>query len=381
MAGEDRTASDAVALLRALERKPFAFHFLQALRRLECVSRARPRLGASLRPADDPIRLGQEPSLAFAPSTIAAFRPGAGGRPARLLVHFFGSFGPNGPLPLHLTEYARDRQRNASDPTLVRFLDLFHHRLLTLFYRAWSQAEPTVQFDRPAEDRFATYVGALSGRGGEALRDRDAMPDLAKWFFTGRLAAVAKNPEGLRAILTSFLGTPVRVEEFVGHWMELPEDCRTRLGERPETGRLGQGAIAGSRVWDCQTKFRLVVGPVAFADYVRLLPYGDTAARLAAIVRNYVGDELAWDVKLVLRKEEVPRTCLGRTGRLGYTTWVVGRAPEADAEDFVIDLSARLHQRSAGPRAGSDRSETRVAPVPMAASPAGTSSELIGATR
>ncbi len=96
-------------MFEQLGRAPHAFDFFQALRRLECEHRDRPRIGAGLRPGDDPVRLGQPPYLNFAGSTVSSFAAGTGGRPWRLAVNFFGLLGPNGPLPLHLTEYARDR--------------------------------------------------------------------------------------------------------------------------------------------------------------------------------------------------------------------------------------------------------------------------------
>ncbi len=112
-------------------------------------------------------------------------------------MHFLGLFGPDGPLPLHLTEYARDRQRNHNDPTLQRFIDLFHHRGLSLFYRAWADVRPTVSFDRPQRDRFGHYVGALIGLSTPGLRNRDAMPDLTKLHFAGLLAAQTEKRRGI----------------------------------------------------------------------------------------------------------------------------------------------------------------------------------------
>ena len=99
--------------------------------------------------------------MTFASGPLAHLRPGEGDAPPRLTVNFFGLLGPNGPLPLHLTEYARDRLRNSDDPTMARFLDLFHHRMLLFFYRAWAAGQPTVSRDRPGEDRFETYIGSL----------------------------------------------------------------------------------------------------------------------------------------------------------------------------------------------------------------------------
>ncbi len=322
--------------LAGLEREPYRYGFFAALRLLECAHADRPRIGSAARPGDEPVRIGQEPSLIFAPSSLASFRGGADGRPAELAVHFLGLFGPNGPLPLHLTEYARDRRRNHDDETFARFCDVFHHRLLSLFYRAWAQAQPTVQFDRPGDDRFATYVGALFGLGTPGLRDRDELPDRAKLHFAGHLAGGSRHPDGLRAILAGFFEAPVAIEEFVGLWIPLPRRARCRLGASPATGSLGTTAVVGSRIWDAQQKFRIRIGPVGIDRYRALLPGSGALERMRAAVRNYVGDEMIWDVRIVLRKEDVPVARLGQRGRLGWTSWLAGPPRENDADDLVL---------------------------------------------
>ncbi len=337
MADSDRAASPAVELISALQREPYKFGFYQALRRLECAYHDQQRFGESVRPADDPIRLGQDASLRFAPSTLAAYRPGTDGRPDRLSGYFFGLFGPNGPLPLHLTEYARDRVRNYGDSTLVGFADLFHHRMLCLFYRAWAAAQPTIHFDRPDADRFSGYVGSLFGLGMPSLRARDAMPDLAKLHYCGRLALQTRNAEGLKAILEGFFAMPVAIREFVGEWLRLPKNQLCRLGEARATGTLGMNATLGENVWSCQYKFTIALGPMSFKDYKRLLPGGSSLRRLTAIVRNYIGDELSWDVNLILKEQEVRPLKLGEVGQLGWTTWLTPRPDEEDADDLYLD--------------------------------------------
>jgi type VI secretion system protein ImpH len=337
MAGTDRTAADRVAFFAALAERPYEFDFYQALRRLETLFAEQPRLGRSLRPSDDAVRLVQEPSLAFAPATLAGFAPAKNGKSPRMSVAFGGLFGPQGPLPLHLTEYARDRIINSGDPTLCRFLDVFHHRMLSLVYRAWADAQPTVQFDRPDADRFGAYIGSLIGIGHDALEDRDAMPDLAKRHFAGRLVCHARNAEGLQAILSEFFRLKMRLVEFVGRWLVLPDDCRCVLGMSGlGTAQLGVSATIGDRVWDCQTKFRIVAGPMNLAEYERLLPGGASLARLKAIVKNYVGLELDWDIHMLLKRQQVPQTQLGSMGQLGWTTWLVSEQPGRDAGDLVL---------------------------------------------
>jgi type VI secretion system protein ImpH len=176
--------TDALTFFEELSAAPYRYDFYQTLRRLECFYDTKPRWGQALRPIDEPVRLGQEPDLSFAPAPLAAFEK-SDGRPPRLQVRLFGLFGPNGPLPIHLTEYARERLQHAGDATFSRFLDVFHHRFLALFYRAWAQAQPHVNRDRPKDDRFTTYIGTFVGMAPSALRERDRLPDLAKFFHVG----------------------------------------------------------------------------------------------------------------------------------------------------------------------------------------------------
>jgi type VI secretion system protein ImpH len=322
-------------LLRAVEKDIEKYDFFALLRAIECAASDRARLGEATRPVEEPIRMGQEASLAFAPSTLAYFRPSEKGRPPRLGVHFLGMLGPNGPLPIHLTEYIRDRQRNADDPTLVRFLDLFHHRILALFYRAWANAQPTVCLDRPRSDRFMTYVGALLGIGSPALRNRDDFPDNAKRYFAGRLGLQTKNAEGLKAMVGEFFGLPTELEEFIGEWTPLQEDERWRITRTSRAGALGLSTTLGARAWQRQTKFRLVFGPLKEDEFRSMLPGGPRLKRLMALVRNYVGDALNWDVRLFLDKRVSQPLRLDGITRLGWTSWL-GHCPEGEGREDLI---------------------------------------------
>ncbi len=324
-------------LIQALHEKPFGFDFFRAVRLLEASFRRWPRLGESLSPRQDPIRFKQRPSLAFAPSTIDQFEPATDDGPAKLFVNFVGLFGPNGPLPLHITEYAHDRLTNARDGTLVGFCDIFHQRTLSLFYRAWAVNQKSADLDRPEDSRFALYIGSLFGIGMESLRDRDAVSDWAKLFYSGRLVGQTRNAEGLQAIIQDYFAMPTVIETFSGHWMTLPEGSVCRLGATPETGTLGVTAIVGSRIWDCQLKLRIRLGPMTLADLSRLLPTGASFRRLKTWVLNYLNEEFFWDAQLVLQREEVPETCLGRAGLLGWTTWLKSVPFAHDAEDLILN--------------------------------------------
>jgi type VI secretion system protein ImpH len=336
MADADRSATARLTLEAALEERPYAFDFFEALRRLQCAHPDRPRLGHARRPADEPVRLGQEPSAAFAPASLARFiRRGA--RSPRLSVLFFGLFGPSGPLPLHLTEYAHERARNHRDPTFARFADLFHHRLLALFFRAWADAEPAVSFDRPQDDHFGRQLAALVGLGLPSLRERDAIPDLAKLHNASLLVAHSRPAAALAGLLESFFRVPATIEEFVGRWISLPEDQRCRLGASRANGCLGESLTVGDRVWDCQQKFRIAFGPLTWADYQRMLPGREGLERLTALVRGAVGDELLWEVVLVLRPDEAAPLQLDGSARLGWTSWLSAPPAGREARDMVME--------------------------------------------
>lgn len=331
-----RDAPAIGVLLEEIRADPFNYDFLAVVRRLECLASDRPRFGTSTTPAADAVRFGQEPSLAFAASGLRAVDDAFGSRPPRLVQAFFGLLGPNGPLPLHLTDFIRERVIHMKDRSLLRFLDLFHHRMTGMFYRAWALNQPAVHHDRPADDRFARYVASLCGLGMDSLLGRDEAPDLAKFHYAGRLGLHTKCAEGLACIVEDFFKVPCRLTQFVGQWMDLPADAQCRLGASRSTGQLGRSAIVGRKFWECQQKFRFELGPMSLADFERFLPSGTSFGRLVAWVRNYTCDEYTWEARLVLRAADVPPTKLGSFGRLGWTTWLSTKPFARDAGDLVL---------------------------------------------
>lgn len=328
--------SDPLATLASLQQRPYAFDFFEAMRRVECAWPALPRLGTATRPADEPVRLGHKPSLDFAPSMLASVTAIDNSR-LKILGLFLGLYGPNGPLPLHLTEYVHDRMTNSRDDTLASFADIFHHRMLALFYRAWANVRPTVHFDRPDHDRFSTYVAALAGFASPALRNVDELPDRAKLYFAGILAAGTKTRAGLESLLGEYLNLPVRIEECVGEWLTIVGSERMSLGNR-ETATLGR-SVLGTRVWSAQNRLRIVIGPVAVGDVLQYLPGSPSLGRLRAAVMNYLGFEYAWDLQFVVRRSRVPAAKLGQFGHLGWSSWVAPPAEGADIDDVIIDVS------------------------------------------
>jgi type VI secretion system protein ImpH len=336
MAGTSGQTPDS--LIDQLGKNPYEFDFFQAVRLLQSRFANRPRIGCSNSPAQDPVRFAQSPSLAFPPSTIEGVQTASG--VPRMYVNFFGLMGANGPLPIHLTEYARERERHHGDRTIASFINIFNHRLLSFFFRAWAASQKAVDLDRPQEQNYAVYIGSLFGIGLESLQNRDAVHDWAKLYFAGRLSCQTRNAEGLEAILQEYFEIKTEVQTFRGRWMNLPDDSLCQLGDSLETGSLGLTTIVGSHIWDCQLSFRLKLGPMSLADYERMLPDGDAFRRLKYWVLNYCGEHYFWDVQLVLRAGEVPDIALGRSGRLGWTTWMKTKPLPRDADDLILNPPA-----------------------------------------
>lgn len=340
MASDERQTAGDLTRITALDDHPERFHVFQAMRLIEAAYADRPRFGNSRHPKQDAIRLKQRVDMAFAPSTVAGFTPhdAETGETGEFAQFMFGLFGPNGPLPLHLTEYAFNREHSNRDHTFAAFGDMFHHRMLSLFYRAYASGDPAANFDRPDEvDQFAQKVAAIAGLKGAGFADRDEMPDLAKLRYAGRLAHGTRNEEGLLAVVSGFFGAPATLESFVGTWLELDPQDIWELGNPNNPAILGQSALIGSKVWTRQAKCRFRVGPVDLTEYKRLLPGGDSLKRLQALVRNYMGDVLMWDVNLVLKRGEAEPTELGKTGgRLGWTSWLGAPPADKDLDDLFI---------------------------------------------
>lgn len=342
-AAQANLAADMAAFYAALANEPWRFDFFQAIRLIDCFNPGSPRTGTASRPMFEALRFTQEPSLGCEGSSIAGYQPGlpatttSPARPPRLKINFLGLLGTNGPMPLYFTQHVRQR-RNHGDHGIARFLDMFHHRMVALFYRAWAMHQRTVAFDRRGDDPYRQYVGSLIGRGTPAFWNRDAVDDGAKLHFAGRLSCPTHHADGLAAILSAYFAVPAQVLPWIGQWIDIPPENRCFLGVHTAGCRLGEDAILGEKTYDYQRRFRVRMGPMRLRDYTRLLPNGDSVRRLMAWVRNYCGDEFDWDVQLVMMSSEVPQIKLGSVGQLGWTTWLANEPITVNRDDLAQNI-------------------------------------------
>lgn len=319
--------------LRALQDAPSRFSLFAALRLLERAYADHPRLGESRSVSEDAIRLRQPPHLMFAPAELAQLQSSEQG-PPRLEQYPFGMFGPNGPLPLHFTEIAYERERQLDDPAFGDFINMLQHRLIGLFYRAWADTDPAASHDRPDTDRFKRYVGAMFGLGFGAHPSGDDIANHASLSRAARFGAQTRCAEGLQEVLSDYFELPVAVHSFAPAWLDLPLASRTRLGERSQNAQLGVGTTLGAACWQSQHRFEIVMGPLSLEAIERFLPGSAGLRELAALVRLYTTDEWQWVLRLRPKECAMPAVQMGAGARLGWTSWIAGVA--ATVDDVLI---------------------------------------------
>ena len=337
-----RPERDPSALEEALRDEPETFGFFQAVRLLE---RLRPELspvGGSGDPATEVVRVTVEPTLAFPASEIGSLDlpPGA---PARMSVNFMGLTGPLGVLPHEYTLLVA-RRRRAQDRVLGDFLDLFHHRAVSLFYRAWRRNHIAAARET-GEDRVREHALDLVGMGLEADRGLFEFPDEVLVSYAGLLAQQPRGAVALEQLLTDYFGVEVSVEQFVGGWYPVAPADQCPVGEElGASTQLGRGVVVGDEVWDQQMRARVRIGPLTRTQYDRFLPNGNAHGSLTELLRFFSHDQFDWEIQLVLHRDEVPALVLGGDDSpppLGWSTWIRTRDFAHDPDNTVLRPQAR----------------------------------------
>lgn len=320
--------------------EPYAFEFFQAVGLLEKIYRDRKPVGRDALPNEEVVRFRSRIGLDFPASEIQEIREvtdeASGETRVEMVENFMGVAGISGVLPTHYTELVLDRIRHR-DTALWAFLDIFTHRSVSMFYRAWAKYRFPVAYER-GENYFTSYVYDLAGLGTDRMRGRMALDDESLLPFTGLIAQKPHSQNSLENIISDHFGVSAKIEQFFGHWLELADEDITRLGIN--NSALGSSAIIGTRIWDQQSKFRIKIGPLNFNQFQALLPSGTANKPLHSVVKFMVGFEFSYDVQLVLSAKQVPSTVLTtkavRRPKLGWTTWLRTKPFSNDDSQVIL---------------------------------------------
>jgi len=336
MADEGGSADHSLNIVDAIAENPHAWEFFAAVRALQSARGDRPAVGRSTRIEQDFLRFKQEPTLSFQPTELIDFKAveDADAPMWEIRQVFFGFFGPNGPLPTHITEDAISDLRDSGRHRLLPdFCDLLQHRMTSLLYRAWESTQITASRDLGGEDPYKRRIGALFGEALPGFADREALSDDTKRYISGHLSARRGSVAALEAVVETITGAKAKVDQYIGEWLPIPESDRTRLGE----ARLGIDTTIGERAFSAQSRIRISTARLNFEDYEEVLPDGTLFRPLRDAVRHVLGLGMAWEFRPVLKVSEIPKCALDGNRRLGWDTWISAEERMQDGNELALE--------------------------------------------
>ena len=354
---------DAGPVLQRLLHEGWDFDFFKAVWLLERYCSDRAPIGARGPVSAEAIRLRPHVSLGFPASDvrrIAHCEDPSGGEPYfRIDSTFLGLYGVATPLPLHYaidvlraaspledladetsSDHPDEMTRGSESAPARDFLDIFHHRILSLFYRAWTKYRYDVSFGLPGRNNITEYflylIGCSPKLDGAAL----GVFPIRLLRYAGLLTQHPTSAIGIEGMLTDYWGEiEVRVEQFVGRWVPLAAGDMNQIGFA--NSRPGEDLIIGELVYDLNGAFNIVMGPVAWETYLYFLPLGEGFAQTRALVMLACSDPLAFTLEIRILQGQVPEMQLysdDRAARLGYTSWV--RTEELSETSVVFDATS-----------------------------------------
>ncbi len=322
--------------------EPYRFEFFQAVRLLEKIFPERRPVGGEALPHDETVRFRSRMGLEFPASqlqqVVSSFDEHTEREKIELIVNFMGMVGVSGVMPVHYTELIMERARYR-DTAMWAFLDMFTHRSVSMFFRAWGKYRFPVNYERGRDD-FTDYLFDFIGLGTPGLRGRMELEDESLLPYGGLIAQKPHSAVALSNILSDYFRVKAKIVQFFGQWLDLDQASITRLGRANSS--LGKTAIIGTRVWEQQSKFRIRLGALTFNEFQAFLPNGTAHKPLQSIVRFMNGAEFDFDVQLILQAKQVPSTILTtrakRRPMLGWTTFLKSKPFRADDEQVILRM-------------------------------------------
>jgi type VI secretion system protein ImpH len=335
---------DAVAgahLIEVLEEDACSFEFFQAVSLLQRLREKMRPVGHFSSPDDEAVRFRVNQRLGFPASEIQELEMHENA-PAEMMVNFMGLTGPSGVLPYAYSELILERAR-AKDYSLSSFLDIFNHRAISMFYRAWQKFRFPVTYGAGSRDLFSQYLLDLIGLGTGGLRNRQEIEDEALLHYISLVAMQSRSATALEQLLADYFEVPVEIQQFTGAWYGIDPSTQCAMTEEESPSRqVGEGAVVGDAVWDRQGRVRIRIGPLGMERYNDFLPQGTAYAALQSITRFFSNQCLDFEVQLVLDRSHVPAIQLdsdaSHPARLGWVSWAKTIAMTVDPDDTILAL-------------------------------------------
>ena len=288
-------------------------------------------------PRTEPVRFRQRSNLGFGSGDLGGVRrvaeTGSGFRGFEVTTNFLGLAGAESPLPAY---YLEDFTEDLDERNLVGgLLDLLHHRLLSLFYRAQQKHRHSTTYRWDASDPLSKNL--LSFGGGEHATGRLEPGTVVR--FASVLMRQSRSGEQIeRCLQAAFPHVPLQLEPCLVRWVAIPPDQRLRLGT--QNHQLGVDAVIGEMIRDRSSTFGLRIGPMPIEDFDDFLPGGGGHRQLKALLNHLVLDGIDCVVTLSL-KGIVPPLVLAKRGQggqrlLGCSARLTGHSQSNQTVSYLI---------------------------------------------
>ncbi len=281
------------------------------------------------------LRLRPDRGLAFAPADVRWAGPlpakedergelrrfDRDGEVYQIIVHFMGLYGFTTPTPIYFTELINSPDFDSGP--LTELLDVFNHRLLSFYYRAWQKYRYPYRYEPGARDEVSGHVLSFVGLRGRRVQEQTRLPIPRLIRYVGLLAPRPRPLISLRLMLADYFHLPqIRIKPWILRWTEIAEEQLNSLGAG--NCSLGQDFTVGSQIPDRSGKFRVRLGPISFKEFSSFLPDGEKFRQLSALVHLWAGNRFDFDFEFIIRRQDIPEACMhGASGaRLGWTGWI-----------------------------------------------------------
>ena len=333
------------SLIHLLKEQPFRVRFFEAVRLLRRLLPGENPVGHFVPPASEAIRFASHPSLSFPASEIQDLEwPEDDRSKIRMVVNFMGLVGLNGALPEPYTELIIERAQKRNNG-FRDFLDIFNHRFIALYYRAWEKYHFFVSYEKRVSDQLTPLLLSLIGLGTKGLLSRQLLHDQGLAYYAGLLGQRPRSAQALRQILEDYFDVPVEIEQFVGRWVRLSARDQTCFDDTESIHvQLGYGVVAGDEIWDQQSTIRIKLGPLSREQYLDFLPLprSEGYAALKSWLKFYSNDQMDFEVQLILKREEAPAFKLDDSREthlmLGWSSWIKNAPLGRDPGEAILQM-------------------------------------------
>ncbi|NGZ87637.1 type VI secretion system baseplate subunit TssG [Duganella aceris] len=308
-------------LIAQLLAAPQRFEFFQAVR---LIGQTHPPLR---------LRYRNRLSLSFPPNQIENVS-GDSDDIVRVTPAFMGMLGSHGVLPLHYSDRINRHEKTSSDGGPRAFVDMLSHRALGMFYQAWAKHRPECMVSADGGDEFLAMLTALAGAGasGEIL-DHETLA-----FYAMQIRSRSVSAPLVAGMYAEYFNVPFTVDQLIGEWRPLPAADQAVLGVANVD--LGAGVMLGARIYVCDTRVRLRIGPLDKNRHESFLPGRSAATHLAALLALHCGAGMTYEVHLIQRAEDLHGASLEADGdvRLGVNVHLLTKPSKGDREQLTYLL-------------------------------------------